>query len=142
MRGTGQAPGADRAPAEHALKPAAKFLRIAASAALVALIVLCLAWELWLAPLRPGGSTLALKALPLLLPMKGIFEGKRRTNQWSSMFILAYFTEGVVRAWGDQGMSQTLALAETALSVAFFVAAVAYARLMRQQAARVPESGA
>ena len=131
MRGAGQAPGGDRAQAGHALKPAAKFLRVAASAALAALIALCLAWELWLAPLRPGGSYLALKALPLLLPMKGIFEGKRRTHQWSSMFILAYFTESVVRAWSDQGLSQILAFAEAALSVIFFAAVVAYARLTR-----------
>ena len=64
-------------------------LRHAASAALIALIVLCLAWELWLAPLRPGGSFIALKALPLLLPLRGIVRGNRYTYQWASMFILA-----------------------------------------------------
>jgi uncharacterized membrane protein len=100
----------------------------------VALIVLCLAWELWLAPLRPGGSYLALKAAPLAIPLLGILLGWRYTYQWSSMFVLAYFTEGVVRAWGDQGLSQTLALAEAALSAAFFAAAVAYARLTRAAA--------
>ena len=108
----------------------------------MALITLCLAWELWLAPLRPGGSYLALKALPLTFPLFGILEGKRRTYQWSSMIILANFTEGVVRAWGERGLSQTLALTEVALSVVFFVAAVAYSRLTRQHAARVPEAGA
>jgi uncharacterized membrane protein len=104
-------------------------LRLAASAALLALIALCLAWELWLAPLRPGGSYLALKAAPLGIPLLGILLGWRYTYQWSSMFVLAYFAEGAVRAWGDQGMAQTLALAEAALSVAFFGAVVAYARL-------------
>ena len=108
-------------------------LRLAASAALVALIVLCLAWELWLAPLRPGGSYLALKAAPLGLPLLGILLGWRYTYQWSSMFVLLYFTEGVVRAWGDQGLSQTLAFAEAALSVVFFTAVVAYARMTRAQ---------
>ena len=122
------------------MRPSTASLRLAASTSLVALIALCLAWELWLAPLRPGGSYLALKALPLVFPLMGILEGKRRTNQWSSMFILAYFAEGVMRAWGDQGLSQTLALAEVALSVVFFAAVVAYARLTRQHAARVPES--
>lgn len=111
-----------------------KIFRLAASASLIALIVLCLAWELWLAPLRPGGSYLALKAAPLAIPLLGILLGWRYTYQWSSMFVLAYFTEGVVRAWGDQGLSQTLALAETALSVAFFVATVAYSRLTRASA--------
>jgi uncharacterized membrane protein len=103
-------------------------LRFAASAALVALILLCLAWELWLAPLRPGGSLLALKALPLALPLGGILGGKRYTYQWSSLLILAYFAEGATRAWSERGTSQALALAEVILSLLFFAAAVSYAR--------------
>ena len=117
-------------------------LRGAAAALLVFLFLLCLAWELWLAPLRPGGSYLALKALPLLLPLIGIIDRKRRTYQWSSMFVLAYFAEGVVRAWSERGMSQWLAAGEIALSAVFFVAVVAYSRLTSQHAARVPESSA
>ena len=104
-------------------------LRLAASVSLVALILLCLAWELWLAPLRPGGSTLALKALPLLVPLPGIVRGRRRVYQWSSMLVLAYFAEGVMRAWGERGAAQWLAAAEIALSLAFFAAVVAYAHL-------------
>ena len=109
-------------------------LRLTASAALVALIALCLAWELWLAPLRPGGSLVALKALPLVLPLPGILSGRRYTFQWSSMLILAYFAEGATRAWADAGLSRTLGLAEVALSLAFFAAAVSYARLTRAAA--------
>ena len=103
-------------------------LRVMASSQLAGLILLCLAWELWLAPLRPGGSYLALKALPLIFPLAGLVEGNRRTYQWASMFVLAYFAEGVVRAWTERGTSQLLAAAEAALSVLFFVAAVSYAR--------------
>jgi uncharacterized membrane protein len=106
----------------------------AASAALIALIVLCLAWELWLAPLRPGGSLAALKALPLFFPLAGILRGKRYTYQWSSMFILAYFSEGVMRAWSERGASQALAGAEIVLTVVFFAATVTYARLTRVRA--------
>ena len=102
-----------------------------ACAALAALLVLCLAWELWLDPLRPGGSLLALKAAPLALPLAGILAGRRYTFQWSSMLVLAYFAEGVVRAWSERGISQSLATAEIALSVVFFAAAVGYARLAR-----------
>ncbi len=101
----------------------------AAIASLVGLIFLCLSWELWLAPIRPGGSLLALKAVPLLVPLFGVLRGSRYTFQWSSMFILAYFTEGVMRGWADTGLSRQLALGETALSLIFFVAAVSYARL-------------
>lgn len=109
-------------------------LRRIAALSLIALIVLCVAWELWLAPLRPGGSLLALKALPLALPLSGILKGKRYTYQWSSMLILAYFAEGVTRAWSERGTSQLLASLEVILSLAFFAAAVSYARSTRATA--------
>ena len=109
-------------------------LRLAASGSLIGLLVLCLAWELWLAPLRPGGSWLALKAAPLALPLGGVLAGRRYTYQWSSMLILAYFAEGVMRAWSERGLAQALAGAEIALSVVFFAAAVAFARLSRAAA--------
>jgi uncharacterized membrane protein len=72
-----------------------------------------------------------LKVLPLLAPLPGILKGRRYTYQWSSMLILAYFTEGVVRCWSERGASQFLAGAEIALSLIFFVSAVAFARLAR-----------
>ncbi len=43
------------------------------------------------------------------------------------MFVLAYFTEGVVRAWSERGASQLLAGIEIVLSLFFFAAAVSYA---------------
>jgi uncharacterized membrane protein len=110
-------------------------LRLVASGSLIGLLLLCLAWEMWLAPLRPGGSLVALKALPLSFPIPGILNGRRYTYQWSSMLILAYFAEGVVRAWSERGASQWLAAAEIVLSLAFFASAVAYARLTRAGAA-------
>lgn len=106
-------------------------IRLIAAASLALLIALCLAWELWLAPLRPGGSLVALKALPLALPLYGILWGSRYTYQWSSMLVLAYFAEGATRAWAERGVSQTLAVVEVLLSLAFFAAAVSYARLTR-----------
>ena len=108
-----------------------RHLQQAASASLVGLILLCLAWEIWLAPLRPGGSLLFLKALPLLLPLSGVLSGRRYTYQWASMFILLWFTEGAVRAWSDSGLSSHLALLEVCLAVVFFGCALAYARMTR-----------
>jgi uncharacterized membrane protein len=81
-----------------------------------------------------------LKVLPLTLPLLGILEGRRRTYQWSCMLILAYFAEGVVRAWSERGASQLLATLEITLSFAFFAAAVAYARLSGTSG-RSPRSG-
>ena len=106
-------------------------LRALAAVALVALIVLSLAWELWLAPLRLGGSLLALKALPLALPLGGVLAGRRYTYQWSSLLILGYFAEGVTRAAAEAGTARALAAAEVALSLAYFGAAVGFARLSR-----------
>ena len=105
-----------------------------AAVSLLALIALSLAWELWLAPLRPGGSWLVLKTLPLLAPLRGILQGRRRTYQWASMLILAYVAEGSVRAWSDHGLSASLAIAQVILAVVFFSSTVTYARLTRASA--------
>jgi uncharacterized membrane protein len=107
-------------------------LRLGASISLIALIMLSLAWESILAPIKPEGSQLILKAVPLLLPLFGILNGRRYTYQWASMFILIYFTEGAVRAWADQGLSAQLALAEVLLTSVFFVCTIYYAKLTRQ----------
>lgn len=98
---------------------------------LIALIFLCLLWEAWLAPLRPGGSLLMLKALPLLIPLFGILRGKVYTYQWTALLVLAYLTEGLVRAWSDRGISQRLALLETGLALVLLASCVIYVRLSR-----------
>jgi uncharacterized membrane protein len=101
---------------------------LAACAALIALILLCVAWELWLAPLRPGGSWLVLKVLPLLAPLFGVLHGKRYTFQWSTLLIWLYAGEGATRAMTDAGISAQLAIVEVVLAIVFFGAAVAYIR--------------
>ena len=108
-----------------------KILRLGAGLSLILLIFLCLAWETVLAPLKPGGSLLMLKAVLLLAPLFGILRGKRYTYQWASMFILLYFTEGVVRAWSDTGLSAQVAGIEIMLAVLFFICTIFYARLTR-----------
>jgi uncharacterized membrane protein len=109
---------------EHILK----WSRLAASLSLLGLILLCLGWEIFWAPLRSGGSLLFLKTLPLLAPLFGILRGKRYTYQWSGMLILFYFTEGVVRAWSESGITRALAWTEIVLSVVFFASVVAYSK--------------
>jgi uncharacterized membrane protein len=109
-----------------------KYLQLGASLSLIALIFLCLAWESTLAPLRPGGSLLVLKVVPLLIPLFGILKGHRYTFQWASMLILFYFTEGTVRAWSDTGTSALLASLEVALSIVFFFCSIYYAKLIKK----------
>ena len=105
-----------------------KALWFAALGALLALIGLSLAWELWLAPLRPGGSWLVLKALPLLAPLRGMLHGRRYTFQWVPFLALAYVAEGAVRAWSEGPPVRPLALVEVALATMLFVSAALYAR--------------
>jgi uncharacterized membrane protein len=104
---------------------------LAACASLIALIFLDVAWELFLAPLRPGGSWLVLKALVLLLPLFGVLHAKRYTFQWSTLLIWLYAAEGATRMYTDLGMSAALAAAELALSLAYFGAAVSFLRAAR-----------
>jgi len=101
---------------------------------LVLLIALCVAWELWLAPLRPGGSWLVLKVLPLLLPLRGVLKRDNYTMQWSVLLIWLYFTEGAVRAASDHGLSAALAGAEVGLSFLYFMCAAMYLRPLKQLA--------
>ena len=103
-------------------------LRITASVSLIALIILCLLWETVLAPVRPGGSLLFLKAIPLVLPLRGILRGNLYTFQWASMLVLIYFMEGVVRATSDPGVSAYVAWVEVALTTIFFWSTVLYVR--------------
>jgi uncharacterized membrane protein len=98
---------------------------------LIGLIFLCLLWEAWLAPLRPGGSFLMLKALPLLIPLFGILRGRLYTYQWTALLVLVYFTEGVVRAWSERGLSQQLAVLEIVLALLLFASCVLYVRHAR-----------
>jgi uncharacterized membrane protein len=107
----------------------ARAFNLVALFSLLGLIVLALAWELRLAPLRPGGSWLVLKALPLLLPLRGILAGRRYTHQWASMLALGYLAEGLVRATSDRGPSARLALLEVALACALFFGCALYAKV-------------
>lgn len=115
--------------------PSNPFWRYVASFSLMALIALCLTWELWWAPLRPGGSLLALKAVPLLFPLTGVLKGRLYTYQWAAMLILLYLMEGVVRAWSDPDPASSLMGGiEVALSLVFYVAAICYVRPAKRAA--------
>ena len=99
-------------------------------ASLLALIALCLLWELWLAPAKFGLLWPMFKILPLLTPLLGLMHARRKTFQWSSFLSLANFTEGVVRAWSESGLSQQLAFGEILLSLSWFVCAIFAARAL------------
>ncbi|GAC1606512.1 MAG: DUF2069 domain-containing protein [Ramlibacter sp.] len=99
-----------------------------AVACLLGLIVLGLAWELWLAPVRSGGTWLAIKVLPLCFPVAGLLRNRMYTYRWVSLLVWLYFAEGVVRAASDRGAGRWLAGTEIALSLLLFAACVVHVR--------------
>ena len=128
-------------PPFSALPRHAQVTQIAAVSSLVALIVLCVAWELWLAPVRPGGSLLAFKALPLVLPLAGLLNRRMYTYRWLSLMIWLYCTEGLVRATSDTAPSSYYAWAEVVLCILLFTACTLHIRL-RLKAAKTMQQQA
>ncbi len=97
----------------------------------MALGVLLVAWEWFIAPVRPGGSWLVLKVVPLLLPLPAMLRGNKDAMQWALLIVLIYLIESTVRVF-EPAPYRLLALAELALVSVFFVAAVLYLRPFKQ----------
>jgi uncharacterized membrane protein len=105
--------------------------RLVAIASLLGLVVLGLAWELWLAP--TGRGTLAIKVLPLFLALPGLLRNRLYTFRWLSLMVWLYFVEGVVRATTDGGLGAILAAVEIALCLVLFAACGARVRSSRRE---------
>jgi uncharacterized membrane protein len=128
-------PSAADAAATAAASSELRRLRRTAFGLALAIALLGAAWETLLAPLRPGGSMLVLKVLPLVLALPLLRHGHVRTFQWWSMLILFYLCEGVVRGMSDAGLSATLGWMEAVLAAAAFAAIIAYIREARRLSA-------
>ncbi|KQV92573.1 MULTISPECIES: DUF2069 domain-containing protein [unclassified Roseateles] len=115
-------------PALERTQPTAveRLTRNLAFSATVSLILLCLAWELWLAP--TGRGTLAVKALPLLAAPVGLWRYRMYTYRWLALAIWLYVMEGLVRSTSEGGLGQWLALGEVLLGVVIFTACTAQIR--------------
>ena len=118
------------------IDPSVRLTRWLAVGSLLGLIFLGLAWELFLAPVRPGGSWLALKVLPLCIPLAGLLKNRMYTYRWLSLLVWLYVAEGAVRAYGDRSPGNWLAMGEVVLCAVLFVACVLHVRL-RQKHARL-----
>ncbi len=128
-----------RAPAGIAER---RTVALGAFAMLAALTLLCIAWEWRLAPLRPGGSALVLKALPLAAALPGVLRRSLYTLQWASMLVLLYFAEGIVRGMTDPAPGNLLGWIEVALALGFFGCALAYVAPFKRAARRARREGA
>lgn len=127
LPGAAPQPAAATPPAPPApATPVVRRLRLVVTASLAALVLLGLAWELWLAPI--GRGTLALKVLPLLFAFVGVWRHRLYTYRWLSLLVWLYVLEGLTRAGSDRGISQLLAMLETLLAVLLFAACTLYIR--------------
>ena len=111
------------------MKNSVEMTRWLAVGSVLSLIVLGVAWELVLAPLRPGGTLLALKVLPLCYPLAGLLKNKMYTYRWVSLMVWLYFTEGVVRVYSDKAPSSYYAMIEVVLCCTLFAACALHVRL-------------
>ena len=114
-------------------------IRWTAVASLSGLIVLGLLWEMVLAPIRPGGSLLALKVLPLILPLAGVLKNRMYTYRWLSLLVWLYFTEGAVRAWSDRPPSNYLAMIEVFLCLVLFTACSLHVKIRFKGIPKLPK---
>ena len=126
---------------EQKIPPLVTTTRVLAVGSLLGLIVLGLAWELLLAPIRPGGSWLALKVLPLCIPLAGLLKNRMYTYRWVSLLVWVYFTEGAVRAYSDKAPGNYLGMLEVGLCLTLFVACALHVRLRLNAAqTKAPEN--
>lgn len=108
--------------------------RLLAVTSLVALVALGLGWELAWVPVKPGGSWLAIKVLPLCLALAGLLRHRMYTYRWLSLVVWLYFIEGVVRAWSDRPPGRYLAMLEIVLCMALFAACALHVRIRQANA--------
>ena len=68
----------------------------------VTMIVFGVLWEVLINPLRPTGSLLWLKIIPLVLTLPGLFKAKILTFQCLSLLVWLYICEALVRIYSDE----------------------------------------
>jgi uncharacterized membrane protein len=124
----------DGAATPRAADAVVRLTRSAAVSSLLGLIVLGLAWELWLAP--TGSGTLALKVVPLFFPLAGLLRHRMYTYRWLSLLVWLYFAEGVMRATTERGLSMTLAMTQVVLCLVLFAACAVHVRWRLRAAGR------
>lgn len=128
------APPSPLAPVSLGMDGIVRWSRRVALASLLALVALGIAWELWLAP--TGSGTWAVKVLPLLLALPGVWRARMYTYRWLGLLVWLYFAEGTVRATTERGLSARLALAQLLLSLLLFAACAVHVRWRLARAAR------
>ncbi|WP_240788523.1 DUF2069 domain-containing protein [Ramlibacter henchirensis] len=113
-------------PTAQAASSELRRIRALAVGSLSGLIVVGLAWELWLAPLPT--RLWAVKVLPLFIPLAGLLRYRMYTYRWVSLLVWLYFTEGLVRGLNDLPPARWLAFLQVLFSLALFAACALHVR--------------
>jgi uncharacterized membrane protein len=106
--------------------PAVEATRWIAVGSALALIVLLLAWHLWL-PARPNLS--AVLALPLAVPLAGLLKRRMYTYRWTSLLVWLYVLDAGVRL-----AEGALPVLELVLALTLFLACGLHVRLRLRHA--------
>lgn len=77
-----------------------------------------------------GGLPGVLIALPLLLPLQGLWRGRPYTYAWCSMLIVFYIGALLAESWSQPGR-RALSIGLAALATVEFVALLLYVRFRR-----------
>jgi uncharacterized membrane protein len=117
--------------------PAEQASRGASVALALTLMLLTLTWELVL----HASWFWALKALPLVPALIGLWRYRLYTYRWVSLLVWLYATEGLVHVGSSQGLPWMLGLLESLLAVGLFAAVTVHIR-QRLAAARAGAVGA
>jgi len=95
-----------------------KFLLALAIFSFFGLFALLMAWNTVLAPSTrfPVALVLLVSITPLLLPFRGLLDGRLKSCTWLSYLSLFYFVHGVIEAYANP-LERQLGLAEVVFSL-------------------------
>lgn len=113
------------------LPPAARVAR----GAWLGLVALQIVWLALLPPpAGPGRWPLAaIAALPLLLPLAGVWRGSLRSMTWAGYLSMLYLTIGITEAWANPAQ-RLPAVIQVVLVAAYIVAVLRFSRADRRGA--------
>ena len=98
-----------------------KNFSITALVLVISMIIFGISWEIWLNPIRPGGSMLWAKVLPLMLALPGLYKARIYTFQWLSLLVWLYVCEALVRVYTTQKIEILLSVIWLLMSLSLFI---------------------